>query len=75
VVYFAVVPLFAIASHLHAPVNAASLATELGGGVIEAVIYTTYFLLSKRVKATFVVRRAHRQERLTDAPVAIAPQG
>jgi len=75
VLYSAAMLLFAIAAHLDAPVTAASLTTQLGGGVIEAAIYTAYFLLSKRVKATFVVRRAHRQEKPAVAPVAVAPQG
>jgi transglutaminase-like putative cysteine protease len=54
--YFAALLLVPIAANLSGPLDNAGLITELTGGVIETAIYTAYLLLSKRVKATFVVR-------------------
>jgi hypothetical protein len=57
------------AAHLTAGLDDARLATALLGGMVRAGIYTAYMLLSKRVKATFVVR-------LTEsAPELSAPAG
>ena len=49
--------LLQIAAHLRGPMSNLRLAFELSDGVIEVGLYTAYLLLSKRVKATFVVRR------------------
>jgi hypothetical protein len=57
------------AAHLTAGLDDARLATALLGGMVRAGIYTAYMLLSKRFKATFVVR-------LTEsAPELSAPAG
>jgi transglutaminase-like putative cysteine protease len=68
-VYLAVILVFPIAVHLSAPLDNARLATELIGGVVRAGAYTAYLLLSKRVKATFVVRLAQSRAGLRVAAV------
>jgi hypothetical protein len=69
VFYSAAVLLVPIAAHLSAPLDNARLATELTGGVIITGGYTAYLLLSRRVKATFVVRLGRRQSGLAAAAI------
>lgn len=58
--YFAALLLVPIATHLGSPMENPILIGELIGAVIGPVFYTAYLLLSKRVKATFVVRLGNR---------------
>ena len=56
--YSAALLLFPIAAHLTAPLEDGRLANQLAVSVVVAGLYTAYFLLSERVKATFVARLA-----------------
>jgi transglutaminase-like putative cysteine protease len=62
--YFAAAHLFSSAAHLSVGPDDARLTSELTGGVVRSGIYTAYVLLSKRVKATFVVRLTQRRTQL-----------
>ena len=64
VLYFAAARLFSSAAHLNVILDDAKLTSELMGGVVRSGIYTAYVLLSKRVKATFVVRLTQRRTQL-----------
>jgi transglutaminase-like putative cysteine protease len=57
VVYAMVLSAFLVAAHLSVNVDSSKLAGELLGGVVRVGIYTAYLLQSRRVKATYVVRR------------------
>jgi transglutaminase-like putative cysteine protease len=52
---------FTSTAHLSVPLDNAVYSDDLMVSVTEAGIYTAYLLLSKRVKATFVVRYARRR--------------
>lgn len=66
--YSAALLLFRIATHVLIQPNTAVLVGTLTGIALLPTIYTAYFLLSKRVKATFTVRLRDRQTDVAAAP-------
>ena len=67
-VYSVAAELFLISAHLSGTWNDDRLAVGLAKVCVTAGANTAYFLLSKRVKATFVVRRAGSQPEIAPAP-------
>jgi Protein of unknown function (DUF2569) len=64
------VSVFMMGAHIGGKVSPAMVVGELVGGVVRVGGYTAYMLLSKRVRATFVVRYVGRGRRVA-VPVGV----